>query len=105
MHDIDRLGMDYVMKNSIEYLEEQTDGVHLSLDVDGIDPAHTPGTGTPVEGGPSYRETRYAMQLLHESDLLTSVEVVEVNPLLDNQNKTAEVAVDMLTTLFGEKYL
>lgn len=105
MHDIEKLGMDYVMKKAIQYLEERTDGVHLSFDVDGIDPAHTPGTGTPVEGGPSYRETRCAMQLLHESKLLTSAEVVEVNPLLDNQNKTAEVAVDMLAALFGEKYL
>ncbi|SEQ34890.1 arginase [Piscibacillus halophilus] len=105
MHDIEKHGMNEVILKAINYLQERTDGVHLSLDVDGIDPAYTPGTGTPVEGGPSYRETRYAMQLLHESSLLTSVEVVEVNPLLDDQNKTAEIAVDMLTTLFGEKYL
>ncbi|WP_175615769.1 arginase [Piscibacillus halophilus] len=105
MHDIEKHGMNEVIQKAINYLQERTDGVHLSLDVDGIDPAYTPGTGTPVEGGPSYRETRYAMQLLHESSLLTSVEVVEVNPLLDDQNKTAEIAVDMLTTLFGEKYL
>ncbi|TFB21484.1 arginase [Filobacillus milosensis] len=105
MSDIEKYGMEHVINESIQYLKERTDGVHLSFDVDGIDPAHTPGTGTPVEGGPTYRETRYAMSKLHDSEVLTSIEVVEVNPLLDDGNQTAEVAVDMLATLFGEKYL
>nr|WP_223155205.1 arginase [Alkalibacillus aidingensis] len=105
MHDIEHKGIGTVMKEAITYLEERTDGVHLSLDVDGIDPIHTPGTGTPVEGGPSYRETHYAMSMLHDADIITSVEVVEVNPLLDEGNRTAHVASDMIEVLFGNKYL
>ncbi|RPF53494.1 arginase [Aquisalibacillus elongatus] len=105
MHDIETLGMSHVMKEAVEYLRERTDGVHLSLDVDGIDPQFTPGTGTPIEGGPSYRETLYAMKTLHDSGIITSAEVVEVNPLLDDQNKTAVVAADMIAALYGEKYL
>ncbi|MDQ0352300.1 arginase [Alkalibacillus filiformis] len=105
MRDIEKLGMDTVMKEAIDYLSNRVDGVHLSLDVDGIDPLHTPGTGTPVVGGPSYRETFHAMSALYDSQILTSVEVVEVNPLLDNKNKTAEVAADMIAAVFGEKYI
>lgn len=105
MHDIEKYGMEHVMNEAITYLKERTDGVHLSFDVDGIDPAHTPGTGTPIEGGPSYRETHYALSQLYDANILTSVEVVEVNPLLDQGNQTAEVAVDMMASVFGEKYL
>ncbi|GAA0463601.1 arginase [Alkalibacillus silvisoli] len=105
MYDIERKGMENVMKEAIQYLKGRVDGVHLSLDVDGIDPLHTPGTGTRVVGGPSYRETHMAMSMLHDAEVLTSVEVVEVNPLLDDQNKTAEVAADIIAATFGEKYL
>ncbi|PKR77553.1 arginase [Halalkalibacillus sediminis] len=104
VHDIQQKGIEKVMVEAINYLKDRVDGIHLSLDVDGIDPAHTPGTGTPVEGGPSYRETHYAMSLLHDSNLLTSADVVEVNPLLDEGNKTAEVARDMIAAFLGEKY-
>ncbi|WP_017187515.1 arginase [Alkalibacillus haloalkaliphilus] len=105
MHDIEKRGMDAVIKEAIDYLRERVNGVHLSLDVDGIDPLHTPGTGTPVDGGPSYRETFHAMSTLYDSEILTSVEVVEVNPLLDQGNQTAEVATSMIAAVFGEKYV
>ncbi|MBP1969996.1 arginase [Virgibacillus natechei] len=103
MHEIDRLGMPNVMKESIDYLKGRTDGVHLSLDLDGLDPSEAPGVGTPVIGGVTYRESHLAMEMLAEAEILTSAEFVEVNPILDDKNKTAAVAVGLMGSLFGEK--
>ncbi|GAB4075190.1 arginase [Barrientosiimonas marina] len=103
MHEVDRLGMPYVMNEAISSLKQRTDGVHLSLDLDGLDPAEAPGVGTPVLGGLSYRESHLAMEMLSEADILTSAEFVEVNPILDDQNKTASLAVGLMGSLFGEK--
>lgn len=105
MHEVDRMGMTKVMEQAIDYLKEKTDGVHLSLDLDGLDPTDAPGVGTPVIGGISYRESHLAMEMLAESDILTSAEFVEVNPILDEKNKTATVAVALMGSLFGEKLL
>lgn len=105
MHEIDRIGMTKVMEETIEYLSGKTDGVHLSLDLDGLDPQDAPGVGTPVLGGISYRESHLAMEMLAESQLITSAEFVEVNPILDERNKTATVAVALMGSLFGEKLL
>lgn len=106
MHEIDRDGMTSVMKQAIEYLKSKNlDGVHLSLDLDGLDPLYTPGVGTPVPGGISYRESHLAMEMLEDSGLITSAEFVEVNPILDEKNKTADVAVGLMGSLFGEKLL
>lgn len=105
MHEIDRLGMTKVMEESINYLKKRTDGVHLSLDLDGIDPQDAPGVGTPVIGGISYRESHLAMEMLAETNIVTSAEFVEVNPILDERNKTATVAVALMGSLFGEKLL
>jgi arginase len=105
MHEIDRLGMTRVMEGTIEYLKERTDGVHLSLDLDGLDPADAPGVGTPVIGGISYRESHLAMEMLAEADIITSADFVEVNPILDERNRTAIVAVKLMGSLFGEKLL
>ncbi|TMU83794.1 arginase [Bacillus sp. BHET2] len=105
MHEIDRLGMTKVMEESIDYLKDRTDGVHLSLDLDGLDPSDAPGVGTPVLGGISYRESHLAMEMLEESGMITSAEFVEVNPILDEKNKTATVAVALMGSLFGEKLL
>ncbi|WP_163102525.1 arginase [Peribacillus alkalitolerans] len=105
MHEIDRMGMAKVMEEAISYLKGKTDGVHLSLDLDGLDPADAPGVGTPVLGGISYRESHLAMEMLAEAQLITSAEFVEVNPILDEKNKTATVAVALMGSLFGEKLL
>lgn len=106
MHEIDKLGMTEVMEQTIEYFRERNvDGVHLSLDLDGIDPLYTPGVGTPVPGGITYRESHLAMEMLHASNLITSAEFVEVNPILDEKNKTADVAVALMGSLFGESLL
>lgn len=105
MHEIDRLGMTKVMEETIAYLKDRTDGVHLSLDLDGLDPHDAPGVGTPVIGGISYRESHLAMEMLAEANVITSAEFVEVNPILDEKNKTASVAVALMGSLFGEKLL
>ena len=106
MHEIDKYGMTSVMQDALDYLKaREVDGVHLSLDLDALDPLYTPGVGTPVPGGISYRESHLAMEMLEESGLITSAEFVEVNPILDEKNKTADVAVGLMGSLFGEKLL
>lgn len=106
MADIDRFGKQEVIERSLEYLKSRNiDGLHFSLDVDALDPAETPGTGTRVMGGLSYRESHFALELLNESKLVTSMDIVEVNPLIDNSNHTAEQAVALLGTFFGETLL
>ena len=77
----------------------------MSLDLDGIDPMYTPGVGTPVPGGISYRESHLAMEMLHDAGIITSAEFVEVNPILDEKNRTADVAVALIGSLLGEKLL
>jgi arginase len=106
MHEIYRYGMTAVMEEALSYLRSrEVDGVHLSLDLDGLDPLYTPGVGTPVPGGISYRESHLAMEMLEDSGMITSAEFVEVNPILDEKNKTADVAVGLMGSLFGEKLL
>jgi arginase len=105
MHEIDRMGMTKVMEETISYLKDKTDGVHLSLDLDGLDPVDCPGVGTPVIGGISFRESNLAMEMLEEAKIITSAEFVEVNPILDDKNKTASVAVALMASLFGDKLL
>ncbi|PZK10009.1 arginase [Staphylococcus aureus] len=106
MSDIDKLGIKEVIENTIEYLKSRNvDGVHLSLDVDALDPLETPGTGTRVLGGLSYRESHFALELLHQSHLISSMDLVEVNPLIDSNNHTAEQAVSLVGTFFGETFL
>lgn len=106
MSDIDKLGIKEVIENTIEYLKSRNvDGVHLSLDVDALDPLETPGTGTRVLGGLSYRESHFALELLHQSHLISSMDLVEVNPLIDSNNYTAEQAVSLVETFFGETLL
>ena len=105
MADIDRLGMGQVISETIEYLKDKTDGIHLSLDVDALYPVETPGTGTIVPGGATYRESHLAMEMLHESKLIVSADLVEVNPLIDEYNKTARLAIGLMGSFFGEKLL
>ncbi|MEB8211334.1 arginase [Staphylococcus succinus] len=105
MADVDRYGIQQIIEETIEYLEHKTDGIHLSLDVDGLDPVETPGTGTRVLGGLTYRESHFALELLHSSNLITSMDIVEVNPLIDQNNHTAEQAVSLVGSFFGETLL
>lgn len=105
MHDIDRLGIASVMDKVTEQMRETTDGVHVSFDIDSVDPQEAPGTGTPVKGGLSYREAHLALELLYQSGLVTSAEFVEVNPSLDTNNETAKLAVELISSLLGEQIL
>lgn len=105
MHEIDRLGMATVMEKAIEIVTANTDGVHLSFDLDSLDPKDAPGVGTPVQGGVTYREGHLAMEILAEKNCLVSAEFVEVNPILDIANQTAKVAVQLIGSVFGKKIL
>lgn len=105
MHEIDRMGMARVMEEALQIVTTGTDGLHLSLDLDGLDPLYAPGVGTPVMGGLTYRESHLAMEMIAESGALTSCEFVEVNPILDRENMTANTAVGLIGSLFGEKLL
>lgn len=105
MHEIDRLGISRVMEEAICIASRDTDGVHLSLDLDALDPSETPGVGTAVQGGLTFREASLAMEMMAAADVLTSLDVVEVNPLLDRRNRTAQVAVDLICSLLGERIL
>jgi len=106
MHEIDRLGMTKVIEETIKYLKDRNvDGVHLSVDLDALDPIYAPGVGTPVQGGISYRESHLAMEMFAEANFITSVDFVEVNPILDERNKTGELAVDLVGSLFGEQLI
>lgn len=102
MHEIDRIGISKVMEQALHLASCGTDGVHLSLDLDGLDPEAAPGVGTPVPAGISLRESLLAMEMLSSSGLLTSAEFVEVNPVLDVRNKTAKAAVELIASLLGE---
>ncbi|SHF04104.1 arginase [Seinonella peptonophila] len=105
MHEIDRVGMAAVMEEAIQIASQGTKGIHLSFDLDGLDPKDAPGVGTPVLGGTTYRESQLAMEMLAESKQLLSAEFVEVNPILDQANHTAKVAVELIESILGKKIL
>ena len=104
MSDIDRLGMAKAMEQAIA-VASKGDGIHLSLDMDAIDPDEAPGVGTPVRGGLTYREAQLAMEMLHASGNLRSIEVCEVNPILDRENRTAMLAVELIASALGQTIL
>ncbi|MDG6920805.1 MAG: arginase [Nitrososphaerota archaeon] len=105
MKEIDELGMRSVMRDAIRIAGTGVDQVHLSFDVDSVDPREAPGTGTQVRGGLTYREAQLAMEMLFESGQVTSAEFVEVNPILDVANQTAELVVELALSLFGKKII
>ncbi len=105
MTDVDRLGMPTVMNEAIAIAASGAMPVHVSFDMDGIDPSVAPGTGTPVRGGLSYREAHLAMEMLAESGRLGSIEMVEINPILDTRNQTAALAVELIGSGLGKSIL
>jgi arginase len=104
MNEVDRHGMERVVTDALEFLVGAR-FLHLSLDLDAVDPMFAPGVGTPVRGGLSYREAHLAMELLAESNLLDSMEVVEVNPILDRENATGQLAVELVASALGARIL
>ena len=105
MRDIDEKGLSRVMAEAIEIASAGTAGIHLSFDMDGVDPDEAPGVGTPVRGGITYREAHLAMELLSDAERLVSLEVVEVNPVLDVANRTADLAVELMMSALGKRIL
>jgi len=106
MSDIDARSAPEVVAEALEIATDGTDGIHVSLDMDWLDPTEAPGVGTPVRGGVSYREAHIAMEYVAEHhDRLRSMEVVEVNPILDQHNKTAELACELVASAFGKRVL
>jgi arginase len=104
MTEVDRRGVETVMREALDRAEDAS-FVHVSLDMDVVDPDVAPGVGTPVRGGLSYREAHLAMELVAESGLAGSLEVVEVNPILDRENATAELAVELVASALGARIL
>jgi arginase len=105
MRDVDGRGMRAVMEEAIARATDGTAGIHVSFDLDGIDPDFAPGVGTPAPGGLSYREAHLAMEMLADTGKVLSTELVEVNPILDQRNSTAALAVELLCSLLGKKIL
>ena len=105
MRDIDERGMHTVMDEAIAIASAGTAGFHLSLDMDFLDPQYAPGVGTPVPGGATYREAHLAMEIVCDSGRMLSMEVVEVNPVIDEVNRTADLAVELIPSAMGKKIL
>ena len=105
MRDIDERGMRTVMEEALRLAGRGTVGYHVSLDLDWIDPEDAPGVGTPVWGGATYREAHLAMEIIADHGRMLSFEMVEVNPVLDERNQTAELAVELALSAFGKKIL
>ncbi len=101
MREVDERGLKAVMEDALGLASDGTDGVHISLDMDWIDPGEAPGVGTPVRGGATYREAHLAMEMLADTTRMVAMDVVEINPVLDHYNRTAELAVGLVRSAFG----
>lgn len=105
MRHIDERGLRAVMEEAIRIASDGTAGIHISLDMDFCDPVHAPGVGTPVRGGATYREAHLAMEMICDSRRMVSMEVVEVNPVIDERNRTADFAVELIMSGLGKRIL
>ena len=105
MTDIDQRGMSEVMRETVEVASQASHGFHLSLDMDSLDPREAPGVGTPVRGGLTYREAHLAMEVIAASGRMVSMDAVEVNPILDRENATAHLAVELILSALGKKII
>jgi len=105
MRDIDERGMRTVMEEALRMAGRGTAGYHVSLDMDWVDPEDAPGVGTPVRGGSTYREAHLAMEIIADHGRMTSMDIVEVNPVIDEHNRTAELAVELAVSAFGKKII
>ncbi len=103
MKDIDRHGASHVIDEAIEHASRGTDGIHVSFDVDAMDPSEARGVGTPKKGGLTYREAHLCLEVIADSKLLTSMDVTEVNPILDVRNATAELGAGLLLSALGKR--
>jgi arginase len=104
MSEVDRLGVEHAIRESLAHVAGPG-FVHVSLDMDAVDPEVAPGVGTPIRGGLSYREAHLALEVVAESGLLSSLDVVEVNPILDRENETGKLAVELAASALGARIL
>jgi arginase len=105
MRHVDELGLPEVLARAIERAGTDTGGIYLSCDADWIDPTEAPGVGTPVPGGATYREAHLAMELLADTGRLVGMDLVEINPVLDQVNRTAVLAVELIASALGKRTL
>jgi arginase len=105
MRDIDERGMREVMSDALKYAMDDTDGISVSLDMDFVDPSDAPGVGTPVRGGVTYREAHLAMEMIADTEAMVSLEIVEINPVIDEHNRTALLGVELVLSGLGKKIL
>jgi len=105
MRDIDERGMREVMSDALKYAMDDTDGISVSLDMDFVDPSDAPGVGTPVRGGVTYREAHLAMEMIADTEAMASLEIVEINPVIDEHNRTALLGVELVLSGLGKKIL
>jgi arginase len=105
MNDLDRLGMSRVLDEALAIVGDGENSVHVSFDMDGVDPQEAPGVGTPVRGGISYREAHLLMEGIAASGTLGSMEITEINPILDRENQTAILAVELILSALGKTTL
>jgi len=105
IRDIDQLGLEAVMARALEHVLSGTGGLYASCDADWIDPSEAPGVGTPVPGGATYREAHLAMEMLADCGRLIGLDLVEINPVLDRANRTAELAVELIASALGKRTL
>lgn len=104
MRYIDEIGMKRAMEEALEGVDENTH-LHVSFDVDFLDPSIAPGVGTTVPGGPNYREAQLVMEMIADTGRMASLDIVELNPIIDKRNRTAKLAVDLVESLFGKSTL
>jgi len=104
MRDVDEIGIRDILSNTLERFSN-LDKIHVSLDLDVMDPLNAPGVGTPSQGGLTYREGQLIMEILSDTGKLHSVDIMEINPILDIQNRTAQMAVNLAASLFGKKII
>jgi arginase len=105
MADIDKLGMHRIISKVLKQFKETVDYIHVSFDLDSVDPTIVPGVGTPVPGGLSFRETHLLMEAIAESGCMSSLEVTEINPILDDKNKSAIFASEVIASSMGQRIL
>jgi arginase len=105
MTEIDRLGMSRVVDDALTILADGENSIHVSFDMDGVDPQEAPGVGTPVRGGITYREAHLLMESVAASGALGSLEITEINPILDRENRTAILAVELILSALGKTTL
>ena len=105
MNDIDKLSVHRIITKVLKQFRERVDHIHVSFDLDSVDPSVVPGVGTPVPGGLSYREAHLLMEIIAECGCMSSLEVAEINPILDQKNQSADFTAELIASSMGQRIL